>query len=146
MKWRNHYQVLKTARIVTLFFNYLKFQIPNVPPTIVNYWFYLQMDQLELKLARELPSSAKVVACRFPFPNWVPQQSAGEGIDTVWVYDAKTFRSLMSQGREGKNTSEHGGMPDSHTWIYTPRFWKEQLLKMLFLLWRVSKSWMYFFK
>uniref|UniRef100_A0A3B4YJY5 ATP synthase subunit C lysine N-methyltransferase n=1 Tax=Seriola lalandi dorsalis TaxID=1841481 RepID=A0A3B4YJY5_SERLL len=49
------------------------------------------MDQLELKLARELPSTAKVVACRFPFPTWVPEETAGEGIDTVWVYDAETF-------------------------------------------------------
>uniref|UniRef100_A0A3B3XBK3 FATP synthase c subunit lysine N-methyltransferase n=1 Tax=Poecilia mexicana TaxID=48701 RepID=A0A3B3XBK3_9TELE len=48
---------------------------------------------LEVKLANELPSSAKVVACRFPFPTWVPESSEGEGIDTVWVYDAKTFHS-----------------------------------------------------
>ncbi|XP_030607149.1 ATP synthase subunit C lysine N-methyltransferase isoform X1 [Archocentrus centrarchus] len=51
------------------------------------------MEQLELKLASELPSTAKVVACRFPFPTWVPESTAGEGIDTVWVYDAKTFKS-----------------------------------------------------
>ncbi|XP_060940353.1 ATP synthase subunit C lysine N-methyltransferase [Limanda limanda] len=56
------------------------------------------MDQLELKLARELPSSAKVVACRFPFPTWVPEHTAGEGIDTVWVYNAKTFKSQLQQG------------------------------------------------
>lgn len=51
------------------------------------------MEQLELKLASELPSTAKVVACRFPFPSWVPEHTDGEGIDTVWVYDAKTFKS-----------------------------------------------------
>ena len=56
------------------------------------------MDQLELKLARELPSSAKVVACRFPFPTWVPEHTAGEGIDTVWVYNAETFKSQLQQG------------------------------------------------
>lgn len=50
------------------------------------------MEQLELKLASELPSTAKVVACRFPFPSWVPERTDGEGIDTVWVYDAKTFK------------------------------------------------------
>lgn len=50
------------------------------------------MERLELKLASELSSSAKVVACRFPFPTWVPEQTVGEGIDTVWVYDAKTFK------------------------------------------------------
>lgn len=52
-----------------------------------------QMEQLEVKLASELPSTAKVVACRFPFPSWVPEHTHGEGIDTVWLYDAKTFKS-----------------------------------------------------
>lgn len=56
---------------------------------------YLQMEKLELKLASELPSTAKVVACRFPFPTWIPESTAGEGIDTVWVYDAKTFKSHL---------------------------------------------------
>lgn len=49
------------------------------------------MDQLEHKLGRELQTSARVVACRFPFPSWVPNSTAGEGIDTVWVYDAHAF-------------------------------------------------------
>nr|XP_046264357.1 ATP synthase subunit C lysine N-methyltransferase [Scatophagus argus] len=53
------------------------------------------MEQLELKLASELPSTAKVVACRFPFPTWVPEHTTGEGIDTVWVYDAETFKSHL---------------------------------------------------
>lgn len=69
------------------------------------------MDQLELKLASELPSTAKVVACRFPFPTWVPEHTAGEGIDTVWVYDAKTFKS---HGMTTKTTPEQD-TPDSHT-------------------------------
>ncbi|GAA6108474.1 ATP synthase subunit C lysine N-methyltransferase [Tachysurus ichikawai] len=51
------------------------------------------MEQLETKLQRELQSSARVVACRFPFPTWTPDHVTGEGIDTVWVYDAKTFKS-----------------------------------------------------
>ncbi|XP_012683385.1 protein FAM173B-like [Clupea harengus] len=53
------------------------------------------MEKLEDKLGRELQSSARVVACRFPFPSWVPDDTAGEGIDTVWVYDAKTVQSLV---------------------------------------------------
>lgn len=57
--------------------------------------FYLQMEKLELKLASELPTTAKVVTCRFPFPTWIPESTAGEGIDTVWVYDAKTFKSHL---------------------------------------------------
>ncbi|CAL8313888.1 ATP synthase subunit C lysine N-methyltransferase [Gadus morhua] len=59
------------------------------------------MDQLELKLSSDLQSTARVVACRFPFPSWVPDQMAGEGIDTVWVYDAKTFKTpLQGQTRQ----------------------------------------------
>ncbi|XP_061792498.1 ATP synthase subunit C lysine N-methyltransferase [Nerophis lumbriciformis] len=55
------------------------------------------MDQLELKLEKELPRCAKVVACRFPFPNWVPEHTAGEGIDTVWVYEAGSFKSHTAE-------------------------------------------------
>lgn len=51
------------------------------------------MEQLEAKLQTELQSSARVVACRFPFPTWTPDHVTGEGIDTVWVYDAETFKS-----------------------------------------------------
>lgn len=73
------------------------------------------MDQLELKLASELPSTAKVVACRFPFPTWVPEHTAGEGIDTVWVYDAKTFKSHLQHGMTRKTILANRDMPDSHT-------------------------------
>lgn len=45
------------------------------------------MPQLEKKLQRELGESARVVACRFPFPHLVPDHIFGEGVDTVWVYD-----------------------------------------------------------
>ncbi|KAM9844777.1 ATP synthase subunit C lysine N-methyltransferase-like isoform 2-T2 [Aulostomus maculatus] len=72
------------------------------------------MDQLELKLASELPSTAKVVACRFPFTNCVPEHTAGEGIDTVWVYDAETFKSLLYHGKTRITTPEHGDIPDSY--------------------------------
>lgn len=73
------------------------------------------MDQLELKLTNELPSTAKVVACRFPFPTWIPEQTAGEGIDTVWVYDAKTFKSHLQHGTAAKSTAEQEDTHDSHT-------------------------------
>ncbi|XP_073347610.1 ATP synthase subunit C lysine N-methyltransferase isoform X2 [Pagrus major] len=73
------------------------------------------MEQLELKLATELPSTAKVVACRFPFPTWVPEHTDGEGIDTVWVYDAMTFKSHLQHGMTQKTTPEHKDKQDSHT-------------------------------
>ncbi|KAL0966109.1 hypothetical protein UPYG_G00291040 [Umbra pygmaea] len=56
------------------------------------------MDQLEEKLQTELQSTAKVVACRFPFPTWSPDGTTGEGIDTVWVYDAKSFKQTKTAG------------------------------------------------
>lgn len=64
------------------------------------------MEQLEQKLARELPNTAKVVACRFPFPNWVPERTAGEGLDTVWLYDATTARG---DGTVGGGTGRTDG-------------------------------------
>ncbi|XP_056149414.1 ATP synthase subunit C lysine N-methyltransferase isoform X2 [Lampris incognitus] len=77
-----------------------------------------KMDQLEEKLGNELQSTAKVVACRFPFPTWVPDQTAGEGIDTVWVYDAKTFKS-QQQGGTTKTLTEQEHKPISTTWTQT---------------------------
>lgn len=60
------------------------------------------MEQLEVKLQTELQSSAKVVACRFPFPTWTPDDVAGEGIDTVWVYNAKTFKPPIRNDKDSE--------------------------------------------
>ncbi|KAK2900916.1 hypothetical protein Q8A67_009031 [Cirrhinus molitorella] len=60
------------------------------------------MEQLEVKLQTELQSSAKVVACRFPFPTWTPDDVAGEGIDTVWVYNAETFKPPIRNDKDSK--------------------------------------------
>ncbi|KAM6224396.1 ATP synthase subunit C lysine N-methyltransferase [Rhynchocyon petersi] len=49
------------------------------------------MPQLEKKLKLELADDARVIACRFPFPHWTPDLVVGEGTDTVWVYDTRTF-------------------------------------------------------
>ncbi|NWJ02623.1 F173B methyltransferase, partial [Crypturellus undulatus] len=48
------------------------------------------MPELEKKLEEELQHNARVIACRFPFPCWIPDHTTGEGIDTVWAYDLKT--------------------------------------------------------
>ncbi|XP_077085814.1 ATP synthase subunit C lysine N-methyltransferase isoform X2 [Siphateles boraxobius] len=61
-----------------------------------------KMEQLEVKLQTELQSSAKVVACRFPFPTWTPDEVAGEGIDTVWVYNAKTFKPHIRNDKDSE--------------------------------------------
>ncbi|XP_036608517.1 ATP synthase subunit C lysine N-methyltransferase [Trichosurus vulpecula] len=50
------------------------------------------MPQLEKKLQLELEDDARVIACRFPFPHWIPDHITGEGIDTVWAYDSKNFK------------------------------------------------------
>ncbi|XP_034039756.1 ATP synthase subunit C lysine N-methyltransferase [Thalassophryne amazonica] len=73
------------------------------------------MDQLELKLERELSSTAKVVACRFPFPTWVPEHTTGEGIDTVWVYNAQTFKSHLTQEMTRQAAPDQVHKSDSHT-------------------------------
>ncbi|XP_048466806.1 ATP synthase subunit C lysine N-methyltransferase isoform X2 [Rhincodon typus] len=62
-----------------------------------NTRFYIsdlwKMTSLEEKLQRELRSNARVVACRFPFPSWMAVCESGKGIDTAWLYDAKSFKT-----------------------------------------------------
>uniref|UniRef100_A0A8C3PTT6 ATP synthase subunit C lysine N-methyltransferase n=1 Tax=Calidris pygmaea TaxID=425635 RepID=A0A8C3PTT6_9CHAR len=50
------------------------------------------MPQLKKKLEEELECNARIIACRFPFPSWIPDHTTGEGIDTVWAYDLKRSR------------------------------------------------------
>ncbi|XP_055475005.1 ATP synthase subunit C lysine N-methyltransferase isoform X5 [Psammomys obesus] len=58
-----------------------------------------KMPQLEKKLELELEDNARVIACRFPFPHWTPDYTAGEGIDTVWAYDMSAFRGRGKRAR-----------------------------------------------
>ncbi|XP_038662014.1 LOW QUALITY PROTEIN: ATP synthase subunit C lysine N-methyltransferase-like [Scyliorhinus canicula] len=51
------------------------------------------MQSLESKLESELKGNARVVAYRFPFPSWIAVHESGKGIDTVWLYDAKSFKT-----------------------------------------------------
>lgn len=46
------------------------------------------MEELEAKMQDELDCGARVVACRFPLPNWKPIAEFGNGVDTVWLYEA----------------------------------------------------------
>lgn len=47
------------------------------------------MADLEKKLLTEANAEAKIIACRFPFPNVKPTRVIGKGIDTVWLYKLK---------------------------------------------------------
>ncbi|KAI7798057.1 ATP synthase subunit C lysine N-methyltransferase isoform X2 [Triplophysa rosa] len=55
------------------------------------------MEVLGRKLEMELPDEARVIACRFPFPDWTPAAIEGEGLDQTWAYDMRTVRKLSSQ-------------------------------------------------
>jgi hypothetical protein len=44
------------------------------------------MPKLQEKFAREMKSDARVLACRFPLPDWQPEAVICAGIDTVWRY------------------------------------------------------------
>ncbi|XP_075068860.1 ATP synthase subunit C lysine N-methyltransferase isoform X2 [Mixophyes fleayi] len=55
------------------------------------------MSCLEQKLQIELNVTARIIACRFPFPHWVPDHIYGEGVDTVWVYDWETLKKFRFQ-------------------------------------------------
>nr|XP_055024496.1 ATP synthase subunit C lysine N-methyltransferase isoform X1 [Misgurnus anguillicaudatus] len=55
------------------------------------------MEVLGRKLETELPDEARVIACRFPFPDWIPTATEGEGLDQTWAYDMNVIRKLSSQ-------------------------------------------------
>lgn len=47
------------------------------------------------KLLKELPDDARVIACRFPIPDWPQQSSVGFGLDQTFAYDISTVRSHL---------------------------------------------------
>ncbi|XP_075272930.1 ATP synthase subunit C lysine N-methyltransferase isoform X3 [Opisthocomus hoazin] len=75
-----------------------------------NTKFYIsdlwKMPQLEKKLEEELECNARIIACRFPFPCWIPDHTAGEGIDTVWAYDLKHSRGRGTKSLESTPETE----------------------------------------
>lgn len=60
----------------------------NLQPyqNIVIFGVDQMMPELEAKLHREVDANTYVVACRFPFPTWIPDSIVGSGVDTVWLY------------------------------------------------------------
>ncbi|XP_078093508.1 ATP synthase subunit C lysine N-methyltransferase isoform X2 [Mustelus asterias] len=66
-----------------------------------NTRFYIsdlwKMQSLEGKLQSELKGNARVVACRFPFPSWIAVHESGKGIDSAWLYDAKSFKTTANE-------------------------------------------------
>lgn len=44
------------------------------------------MPDLEKKFEKEISDTCRIVASRFPLPNWQPVKIIGEGLDTVWIY------------------------------------------------------------
>ncbi|XP_034026394.1 ATP synthase subunit C lysine N-methyltransferase isoform X2 [Thalassophryne amazonica] len=52
------------------------------------------MEVLANKLFKELPEDARVIACRFPFPDWPHQSSVGSGLNQTWAYDISTVRFM----------------------------------------------------
>ncbi|XP_004072367.1 protein FAM173A [Oryzias latipes] len=53
------------------------------------------MQVLGEKLLTELPDDARVIACRFPFPNWPQKMSMGSGLNEVFAYDMRAVRLFL---------------------------------------------------
>ncbi|KAG7488881.1 hypothetical protein JOB18_000397 [Solea senegalensis] len=53
------------------------------------------MGVLGEKLLKELPGNARVITCRFPFPNWPQRLSVGSGLDQTFAYDIDAVRSHL---------------------------------------------------
>lgn len=62
---------------------------------IVIFGVEQMMEDLEKKLGQELKPDAKVVACRFPFPNHHLRlvKQIDEGIDSVWLYEPRKSKA-----------------------------------------------------
>ncbi|XP_078415120.1 adenine nucleotide translocase lysine N-methyltransferase isoform X3 [Cetorhinus maximus] len=63
----------------------------------------LKLSLLEAKLLSELPEDAWIVAGRFPFPNWKPCCTVGDGVDRAWLYSVKQLRQ-----ENGSQTTQEG--------------------------------------
>ncbi|KAE8748751.1 hypothetical protein FOCC_FOCC004554 [Frankliniella occidentalis] len=58
-------------------------------PNIVIFGVEEMMEELELKLKKEVEDGTHIVACRFPLPSLKPVATIGSGLDTVWLYKHK---------------------------------------------------------
>uniref|UniRef100_A0A673GF96 Uncharacterized protein n=1 Tax=Sinocyclocheilus rhinocerous TaxID=307959 RepID=A0A673GF96_9TELE len=65
------------------------------------------MEVLGRKLENELPDETRVITCRFPFPDWTPTATEGEGLDQTWAYDMDAIWKLSTQIMKIKNLSLH---------------------------------------
>ena len=54
------------------------------------------MPTLKGKLLKELNGNSRVIACRFPIPDWKPIDSVEEGIDSVWVYGTQNQQNSVT--------------------------------------------------
>ncbi|XP_048465591.1 adenine nucleotide translocase lysine N-methyltransferase isoform X2 [Rhincodon typus] len=66
------------------------------------------LSLLEVKLLNELPEDAWIVAGRFPFPNWKPCCTIGDGVDKAWRYSIKQLR------KENVSQNTHEGTAVEH--------------------------------
>ncbi|XP_068613514.1 adenine nucleotide translocase lysine N-methyltransferase-like [Brachionichthys hirsutus] len=57
------------------------------------------LSLLEQKLQDELPDDGLVVAGRFPFPNWTPCGTEGNGVDKAWAYSIQAQRKHEKEGK-----------------------------------------------
>lgn len=75
----------------------------------------LQMGVLGEKLLKELRDDARVVSCRFPFPDWPHQSSVGRGLEQTFAYDISTVKTHL---RNAQNTADNKpqslGYPQQH--------------------------------
>ncbi|XP_067270192.1 ATP synthase subunit C lysine N-methyltransferase isoform X2 [Pseudorasbora parva] len=69
--------------------------IPSSTVHFANQDFW-KMEVLGRKLEKELPDEARVIACRFPFSDWTPTATEGEGLDQAWAYDMNIIRKLST--------------------------------------------------
>ncbi|KAG9269982.1 ATP synthase subunit C lysine N-methyltransferase isoform X2 [Astyanax mexicanus] len=60
--------------------------IPTTRARFVNEDLW-KMEVLAKKLEKELGDDTRVIACRYPFPDWPVAETEGRGLDQAWAYD-----------------------------------------------------------
>ncbi|XP_075993149.1 adenine nucleotide translocase lysine N-methyltransferase isoform X2 [Genypterus blacodes] len=64
------------------------------------------LSLLQEKLQAELPDDALVVAGRFPFTNWTPCRTEGEGVDRAWAYNMQAQRQHIGQKKDNEDSNK----------------------------------------
>lgn len=82
--------------------NYFKTNLSQA--TLVYLYLYPKlMENLRMKLTKELPKEARVVSCRFPFPNREADKETVADKIKIYLYSLSSLSTLNQSDRAGQS-------------------------------------------